>query len=104
MLVLSGSGDLDLAGAAAFCARVDAARDAGRDRLLIDLTHLSFCDTSALRALARAAEEFVLSAGDVAMVVPADEDVARLFAMTVAAERLPLHSSVDDGVAGRAPP
>ena len=98
MHVLSGVGDLDLAGAATFCARVDAARDAGRERLLIDLTHLSFCDTSGLRALTRAADEFALSAGDVAMVVPADEEIARL-AVTVAAERLPLHASVDDGVA-----
>ena len=100
--VLSGFGDLDLAGAVTFCARVDAARDAGNVRLLIDLTHLSFCDTSGLRALTRAAEEFALSAGDVAMVAPTDADVARLFAVTVADERLPLHTSVDDGLASLA--
>jgi anti-anti-sigma factor len=97
--ILRVAGELDLTGAARFCARVDAARDAGHRRLLIDLTPLRSCETRALRALMGAAEEFVASGGSVALVRPADADAGRLFTLTVADERIPLHSHVEEAVA-----
>ena len=63
-----GTEELDLGAAAELCARVDAARDAGHRRLLVDLGRLELCDSSGLRALIGAANEFRASAGRVVMV------------------------------------
>jgi anti-sigma B factor antagonist len=89
--VIGARGSLDLGAAAEFCARVDAARMAGTRRLLLDLTQLRACDASGLRALIGAAAEVAASAGRVALVPPVDGPAARLFALTGAAEFLPLH-------------
>jgi anti-sigma B factor antagonist len=97
--VLAASGELDLAAAAQFCARIDEVRDAGHPRLLLDLTELEFCDSSGLRALIGAAREVLASGGQVVMVPPVDGPVARLFALAGAPELLPLQSSEADGVA-----
>lgn len=96
--VLSVGGDLDLAAAVPFCARVDAARAAGHRRLLLDLTELRFCASSGLRALIGAVEEVRASAGRVVVVPPGDGTVARTFALAGADELLPLCPSVADGV------
>jgi anti-sigma B factor antagonist len=95
---MSAYQELDLATAVELCARVDAARRAGRKRLLIDLTGLEFCDSSGLRALIRAAEEVRASAGRLVVVPPEAGAVARLFALAGADELLPLRSSVADGL------
>jgi len=97
--VISASRELDLATAAELCARVDAARHAGRKRLLLDLTRLEFCDSSGLRALIRASEEVRASSGRLVVVPPVAGAVTHLFALTGADELLPLRSSVDDGLA-----
>jgi len=97
--VLAASGELDLAAAALFCARVDEVRDAGHRRLLLDLTQLEFCDSSGLQALIGAAREVFASGGHVVMVPPVDGPVARLFALTGAPELLPLQANEADGVA-----
>jgi anti-sigma B factor antagonist len=94
--VIGARGDLDLGAAAEFCARVDAARTAGTRRLLLDLTQLRACDASGLRALLGAAAEVAASAGRVALVPPDEGPAARLFALTGAAEFLPLHPTVAD--------
>ena len=97
--VISACRELDLASAAELCARVDAARHAGRRRLLLDLTRVEFCDSSGLRALIRASEEVRASAGRLVVVPPVAGAVTRLFALTGADELLPLRASVDDGLA-----
>jgi anti-sigma B factor antagonist len=51
-LVLSG--ELDLATAVGFEARTDELLSAGRDRLVVDLSGLTFCDSVGLNALVRA--------------------------------------------------
>jgi anti-sigma B factor antagonist len=96
--VISAAPDLDLAAAAELCARVDVARQAGHKRLLVDLTRLEFCDSSALRALIRAAEEVRASAGRLVIVPPLARAVARQFALAGADELLPLRVSVADGL------
>jgi anti-anti-sigma factor len=100
--VVGVSGGLDLAAAGAFCARVDAAREAGCRRLLLDLTQLRFCDSSGLRALIGAAKEMVANAGRVAVIPPAEGPVARLFALTGVPEFFPLHANVVDAQAALA--
>jgi anti-sigma B factor antagonist len=96
--ILRASGELGLDSAVELCARVDAARDAGRKRLLLDLTNLEFCDSSGLRALIGAAEEVRASAGRLVVVPPADGAVARRFALTGADELLPLTPTTADGL------
>jgi anti-sigma B factor antagonist len=96
--VLRVAGDLDLAAAVPLCAHVDAARDAGHRRLLLDLSELRFCDSSGLRALMGAVEEVHASAGRVVVVPPGDGAVARTFALAGAGELLPLRPNVADGV------
>jgi anti-sigma B factor antagonist len=96
-------GELDLAGAVELCARVDAARDARRRRLLLDLTRLEFCDSSGLRALIGAAAEVRATAGRVVIVPPVAGAVARLFALAGVDEILPLRSNVADGLAALGP-
>ena len=97
--VIGARGSLDLGAAAEFCARVDAARMAGTRRLLLDLTQLRACDASGLRALIGAAAEVAASAGRVALVPPVDGPAARLFALTGAAEFLPLHPTMAEAQA-----
>jgi anti-sigma B factor antagonist len=97
--VISASRELDLATAAELCARVDAARNAGRKRLLLDLRGLEFCDSSGLRALIGAAKEVRASAGRLVVIPPVAGAVVRLFAITGADELLALRSSMEDGLA-----
>jgi anti-anti-sigma factor len=52
ILVLSG--ELDLASATAFEDKVDELLATGRDRLLVDLSELGFCDSVGLNGLVRA--------------------------------------------------
>ena len=96
--VVGVSGELDLAGAVELCARVDAARDTGHRRLVLDLTRLEFCDSSGLRALIGAAVEVRATAGRVVIVPPVAGAVARVFALAGVEEILPLRSSVTDGL------
>jgi anti-sigma B factor antagonist len=100
--VLRAAGELDLAAACTLCARVDAARDAGFRRVLVDLTRLEFCDSSGLRALVGAADEVIAGAGRLAVIAPDEGAVARLFTITGAREFLPVHASLDDGLAALA--
>ena len=93
------TGELDLGTAVDLCARVDAARDAGHRRLLIDLTSLRFCDSTGLRALIGAVDEVLAAAGRVIVVPPTDGAVARMFALAGAREFLPLRATVDEGLA-----
>jgi anti-sigma B factor antagonist len=96
--VLRAAGDLDLAAAVPLCACVEAARETGHRRLVLDLTELRFCDSSGLRALIGAAEEVHASAGRVVVVPPGDGAVAHTFALAGAGELLPLCPTVADGV------
>jgi anti-anti-sigma factor len=100
--VLRAAGELDLAAACDLCTRVDAARDAGFRRVLVDLTQLDFCDSSGLRALIRAADEVTAGAGRLALIAPDEGAVGRLFTISGVREFLPVHASVDDGLAALA--
>ena len=53
-LVLTVSGELDIATAPALRKRLDAAIDAGKHRLVIDLSAVSFLDSIALAAIVHA--------------------------------------------------
>ena len=77
-LVLTVSGELHLATAPEFRARLTAAIDAGVSRLVIDLRPLSFLDSVALAALLHARKRLG-DAGRMAVVVAPDSYTRLIF-------------------------
>ena len=90
--VISVAGELDLATAPALCARLDAARDGRRPRLLVDLTAVEFCDSTGLRALLGAGSEVRAHGGRFALVCRPAGGVARLLEMVGAAEWIAIYA------------
>jgi drug/metabolite transporter (DMT)-like permease len=62
-------GELDLATAPRLAFRIDAARQAGARRLVVDLTAAEFCDSTGLRALVGCRHEVVAGGGRMALAV-----------------------------------
>ena len=101
--VIHVAGELDLSTAPALCLQLESARQVADARVLVDLSHLEFCDSTGLRALILAAQEIMASAGRFGVVVPSgDGAVAKMFTVCGAAELLRLFPSPDDGLAALA--
>ena len=81
--VVSVDGELDLASAPKLCARLRC-RYGGT--LLVDLTHVEFCDSTGLRALLGAAAEVRASGGRLALACPPESGVARMLEIVGARE------------------
>ena len=101
--VIAMRGDLDIATAPSLCVRIDAARQAGSRRLLVDLTTAQFCDSVGLRALIGSQQELLAQGGRMAIAVLEDSAVGRLFVLAGAHELLEIHDSRDAAVAALAP-
>ena len=101
--VLSVSGDLEFAAVGETCARIHGIRDAVKC-LLLDLRDLRSCDPRAMRAVSGAVEEFIAGAGEIAIVPPAADAPAGVFAASGAIEFLPLHDSVSSALAALTSP
>jgi anti-sigma B factor antagonist len=98
--VLAARGELDLATAPRLTALLDATRDNGMRRVLVDLSGVDFCDSTGLRALIGAATEVRAAGGRLAVTAgPDDGAVARLLRVTGASEWLEVHSDEAAGVA-----
>jgi anti-sigma B factor antagonist len=97
--VIAVAGELDIATAPELCARLDSSRAVHRPRLLVDLSDVTFCDSTGLRALLGAASEVRAHGGRFAMVCPAPGDVARLLEIVGAAEWMAIHSDPEAGLA-----
>ncbi len=67
-LVLAISGELDIATAPALRARLDAAAEAGRHRLVIDLSAVSFLDSVALATILHA-KQLLPEDGKIALAI-----------------------------------
>jgi len=96
--VLEVNGELDLWTAPLLCARIEASVDGPASRVLIDLSHLQFCDSTGLRALAGAVREVRVAAARVKMLQPERPGVQRAFEIAAAAEFLPLVDDIDVGL------
>jgi hypothetical protein len=70
---------------------------------VLDVTRLEFCDACGLQALIGAAKEVTASAGRLVVIAPVRGSVARLFALTDAAELLPLRPTVEAGLGAISP-
>jgi anti-sigma B factor antagonist len=98
--VLAARGDLDLATAPRLTARLEAMREHGARRVLVDLSGVEFCDSTGLRALIGAAGEVRAAGGRMAITAgPDDGAVARLLLVTGASEWLEVHPDESAGVA-----
>jgi anti-anti-sigma factor len=77
--VLAVEGELDLASAPSLCTRLMTHR---RERFVVDLSHVGFCDSSGLRALLGEAKECRIMGGRSIVVVPAKGPVRNLLDLT----------------------
>ena len=101
--VVAMLGELDLATAPRLAFRIDAARQAGARRLVVDLTAAEFCDSTGLRALVGCRREVVAGGGRMALAVLADSAVARMFALAGAHEMMPVYDGLEPALAALAP-
>ena len=77
--VLSVAGELDLATAPDLCTCLKAHR---RERFVVDISRILFCDSSGLRALLGEAHECRVAGGRSVVVIPSEGQVRQLFDMT----------------------
>jgi anti-anti-sigma factor len=101
--VVAMLGELDLATAPRLAFRIDAARQAGARRLVVDLTAAEFCDSTGLRALVGCRREMVAGGGRMALAVLEDSAVARMFALAGAHELMPVFDGLEPALAALAP-
>jgi anti-sigma B factor antagonist len=87
-------GELDLSTAPGLCQTVETVADRGR--LLIDLSELSFCDSTGLRALVGAVREVEINGGKAALAVPPGGPLDRILELTGLGEFLRVTPSVED--------
>jgi anti-sigma B factor antagonist len=88
-VVIDVAGELDLDGAPALCAAIgDGRSPLDPDDVIVDLSRVSFCDSTGLRALIDASREVAIAGGRLVAIVPEDGPVRRLMALTGAQEFL----------------
>jgi anti-sigma B factor antagonist len=82
--IVRARGELDLTTAARLCAVTDmaAVRAGGPPRVVIDLTGVSFCDSTGLRALFGAVREVEVLGGTAVVALDMDGALARLLALS----------------------
>src|SRR3954464_14751966 len=98
--VIDVAGELDLSSAPQLCARVEETfrdRDA---RVVIDLSRLSFCDSTGLRALLGAVQEARVHDVPLRILPPRAEAPARTFEIAGSTEFLPLAGDEAQAVGG----
>jgi anti-sigma B factor antagonist len=79
--VVAVDGELDLAAAPGLAAALDEAIESGKTRLVLDLTGVSFVDSTAMHVVVAAARELRQRLGKLALVGP-DPNVRRLVELT----------------------
>ena len=97
--VIAVTGEIDLFTAPEFKQRMSALIDAGRSRLVVDLSETTFIDSSSLGVLIGAHRRLKLRGG-VLLVVCASEAIAKTFKITGLDGVFTLADSVDAALAG----
>lgn len=95
--VVEAGGELDLYSAPELKARIWNAIDAGKTRLIMDLTEVTFIDSTGLSVLVAAVKRIRPADGTVALVVK-DYDIERLLELTGLDGRFQIFRSRDDAV------
>jgi anti-sigma B factor antagonist len=98
VIEIAVSGDLDLSTASVLCARVEETFRQPAPRVLLDLSRLSFCDSTGLRALLGVVQEARVHGVALRIVVPASSAPTRAFELAGALEFLPWVERRDAGL------
>jgi anti-anti-sigma factor len=93
--VLTVTGELDATGAERLLARLDRLLDRGHRHLVLDLSGVSFCDSSGMSALVRGHARASAAAGGLRLSA-ASPQVTRVLELAGLARMLGLPSTVDD--------
>lgn len=95
------AGELDTFGAAGF--RDSLSQLGGAERVVIDLTDLTFVDSAGLHALFAATRISKDSGGEVVFVVPASSPVRRVIEIAQLADMAPVCESLEAAISSIAP-
>ncbi len=98
LIVVSVAGELDLATAPQLADQLTDLLDKGRNRLVFDLSGLSFCDSTGLSVFVRARNSCDETGGLVRLAAP-QRAVRRILEVSGLVEVLPTYASVADAVA-----
>ncbi len=100
--VVAVSGEIDLFTAPEFKQRVSAPIDAGRSRVIVDLTATTFIDSSSLGVLIGAHRRLKLRGGSL-ILVSENEAIAKTFKITGLDGVFTIATSVDAALQGESP-
>ncbi|MBW3592759.1 MAG: STAS domain-containing protein [Actinobacteria bacterium] len=96
--VVAVAGEADLYNAPALQEHISAALEAGATRLVVDLTDVTFIDSTTIGVLVQGERQLRPRNGRVALVVT-DANVARVFAITALDRVFAIHTTRADAVA-----
>jgi anti-sigma B factor antagonist len=91
-------GEIDMANAPEVKGAIDASRD-GAERVVVDLSAVTFLDSSALNALVHSQRDLAEHEISFRVVSPADQSVRKVFEITHLTEPLSVVGSLDDALA-----
>jgi anti-anti-sigma factor len=93
-VVVSLTGELDIASAPRLDDRIRSLVDAGHARLVVDLADLIFCDSTGISTLVRANSDCLDHGGYLRLAAP-NRHVARVLAIVGLLDAFPTYQSVD---------
>jgi len=98
LIVVSPSGELDLSNGSALEEAITEARDKGPESLVLDLTGLTFMDSSGLRILIDTWNESKLAERALTLVVPKEGLVRRVLEVSGCDAFLPIVDRLDEAL------
>ena len=101
LTVIASEGEIDVSSVGAFRGALSEAARAGADRLVIDLSDVSFIDSSGLGALLDAHNRLRRDNRQLAVVAPGGTAAAVLLELAGLRGRLPIFQTRDDATAMR---
>jgi anti-sigma B factor antagonist len=101
VVVIAVSGELDMATAPQLQAHITEQLEGGHNRLVFDLSEVSFCDSTGLSVFVRAENSVDETGGAVRLAAP-QRGVRRILEVSGLVEVLPTYGSVDDAIAADA--
>ena len=97
--VVAATGEVDVFTAPGLDAEITALLDQGSSRLVVDLSGVSFLDSTGLGVLVKGLKTARDAGGSMHLVVTSDR-IRKIFDITGLDASLPLFDTVDDAVAG----
>jgi anti-sigma B factor antagonist len=97
--VIEARGELDLAVSAELESALADGALAGNGAVVLDLTELTFMDSSGLRVILVAAQRFERSGRAWAIVLPEESPVRRILSLSETEQRLPIKPDRDQALA-----